>query len=97
VSSRALSELGYIDYQNIEDLSISPIAAGSTFTGSTIGRAYHHFQGRKLLLERMQTLLWEPANEQKTLKVMCIFGLGGCGKTQLVLKYIEENLVLYVS
>ncbi len=53
-----------------------------------------HFYGRSAELEELQRTL-SPENEEKCLKVMSIYGLGGVGKTQLALQYAITSSASY--
>ena len=49
------------------------------------------FQGREDILQQMQDYFGKIESEQK---VFLLYGLGGIGKTQIALKFIEDNKTL---
>lgn len=51
----------------------------------------HRFVERVALQARLETILGTPHADLGLAKAACVTGFGGAGKTQLVLKYIEEH------
>ncbi|KAF8603745.1 TPR-like protein, partial [Ceratobasidium sp. AG-I] len=63
---------------------------------SRIGRCpppSHTFTGRGDILERMRSYFFDPPPTERRLFVLC--GLGGAGKTQLALKFVDMHRNLY--
>ncbi|KAF8177973.1 hypothetical protein K438DRAFT_1284673 [Mycena galopus ATCC 62051] len=47
-----------------------------------------NFQGRRIILDKMHQFFDQGTNKQH---IYVLYGLGGAGKTQIALKFIEES------
>ena len=51
------------------------------------------FHGRRIILESMEQFF---ASNQSEQQIYVLYGLGGSGKTQIALRFIEEHKARYV-
>ena len=51
------------------------------------------FHGRQFTLDKMQQYFSEDSGKQR---IYVLYGLGGAGKTQIALKFVESSLSQYV-
>jgi hypothetical protein len=61
-------------------------------------KSNHYFTGRQKHAKRLRELIGPVRNYEAhcTSKVVVIYGLGGSGKTQFCIKYVEDNKHMYV-